>query len=118
MNVPDELLYKTMRAKIYKTEEHMSSNQILGRQLEQEQERIKVLKNIKKKSTTMKQKAKQFIHRPMLNDEKEFLEKINGVDTSKERVKERLSVFHNKYTKQWKHPRIMRLTRTKAFCPY
>lgn len=106
-----------MRAQLYKAEEHMSAQQLLGRQQEQEEERIKILKNIKKKSMIMKQKAKQFILKPMIANEAEFLKKLNTPDTTKQRHRERLSVFHNKYTKQWQNPSIMRLTRTQAFYP-
>ena len=107
-----------MRKIIFNNEENISSQQVLGRQHEQEIERIKILKNIKKKSLILHQKNSMHILKPTIPNEEEFLKKLNSVNSIKERSKVRLLALHSsRYVHQWKHPRIVRITRSKEYHP-
>ncbi len=49
-------MYQTLKNINYKVADELSAQQIIGRQKEQEMERIKILRNIKKKSIFLKEK--------------------------------------------------------------
>lgn len=55
-NIGEEELYRTMKNLNFKVADELSPQQIIGRQKEQEIERIKILRNIKKKSLLLKEK--------------------------------------------------------------
>jgi len=56
----DEELYKTIKNFNYKVADELSPQQILGRQNEQEIERMKILRNIKKKSADLQEKKRRY----------------------------------------------------------
>jgi hypothetical protein len=64
----EEELYKTMKASKFKVDEDLSPQQVIGKQREQEMERIAVLKNIKKRCDLLKYKHNRYIVKPVVAD--------------------------------------------------
>jgi len=112
----DEDLYKTIKHLNFKVNDELNPQQIIGRQKEQEMERIKILRNIKKKSLLIQEKRSRYIPKPVMENEAEFIRKLDTTSSIKMRNKERMALIHQKkYSRQWENPSIMRLSRSKGF---
>mmetsp|Transcript_31574 Transcript_31574/g.27968 ORF Transcript_31574/g.27968 Transcript_31574/m.27968 type:complete len:119 (+) Transcript_31574:422-778(+) len=111
-------MYKTIKNFNYKVDDELSPQQIFGRQQEQEIERIKILRNIKKKSLHLQEKKSRYIPRPVMQNEEEFIKRLDTTNSTLKRNRQRLALIHQKkYSKQWDNPHIMRISRSKDFFP-
>lgn len=100
----------------FKVDDDLSPQQVLGRQHEQEIERIKILRNIKKKAIILQENKNRFTTKPIIQNEVEFIRRLDTANLGLVRNKERMAILHKKkYFKKWKNPSIMRLTRSKDF---
>jgi hypothetical protein len=112
----DEDLYKTMKSINYKIDDEPNPQQVLSKQHEQELERIKVLKTIRKKSLLLREKNSRYISKPIVPNEEEFLRELDTANSTKKRNRSRMAIVHQKkYGKFWETPGIKRITRTNDF---
>jgi hypothetical protein len=99
----------------YKVDDVLSPQQVLGRQHDQELERIKILKNIGKRAS-LNQEKKKYVHKQVINNEEEFIRKLDIANTRLKRSKARMQIIHHKkYVKKWRNPSIARLSRARDF---
>lgn len=100
----------------FKVDDDLSPQQVLGRQHEQEIERIKILRSIKKKSLLLQENKNRYITKPIVQNEDEFMRRLDTANLGLVRNKQRIAILHQKkYFKKWNNPGIMRLTRSKDF---